>query len=232
MSSIVPFPQFPLLVRHLRFGSEAIPKDLSRAELIRYFTYSDDDKREISQCRCLHNQIGFATLLGGVRLTGRFPYNLETIPRSIMTHVCGQLGLEIPLFLAYPQRRQTRHEHVERMRVYLGLRTFRRQDRALIIQHVRERVRAGARLHALLESTEQMLREQSIVLPGVTVLERLIGSARTLVDEEIYQDLGGRIDSITRQKILALLQVSTDEKITPFQQLQLAGHRQPRSSVS
>ena len=37
------------------------------------------------------NRIGFALLLSGVRLTGRFPYGLELIPRSVLSHICAQL---------------------------------------------------------------------------------------------------------------------------------------------
>jgi hypothetical protein len=79
---------------------------------------------EINLCRGASNRIGFALLLSGVRLTGRFPHDLELIPRSVLGHICEQLKIDPPLFVDYPQRRPTRHEHTERLRTYLGLRNF------------------------------------------------------------------------------------------------------------
>src|SRR4029077_3868667 len=176
MQAILPFytPTSPF--RHARAGFERIPSNLTRTELFRYFTFAEEDRGEILQCRGEHNRLGVALLLGGVRLMGRFPYDFQLVPRSLLTHVCEQLGVEPPLFVVYPQRQPTRYEHVERLKAYLGLGTFTPTDPQLVMTHIRQQVRAGARLHELLPSTEQMLREQGIVLPGVTVLERMIGT--------------------------------------------------------
>src|SRR2546428_2371245 len=132
--------------RHSRAGFEKIPQNLTRTELFRYFTFSAEDRYEILQCRGDHNRIGFALLLGGVRLMGRFPYDFTLVPRTLLIHICEQLELAPPLFVLYPQRQPTRYEHVERLKTYLGLRIFTRQDYQQIVVQVRQQVRAGARL--------------------------------------------------------------------------------------
>src|SRR5947208_3600330 len=117
MHTILPFqPAVPTSSRHSRAGFERIPPNLSRAELLRYFTFGEEDRCEIAQCRGEHNKIGFALLLGGVRLTGRFLYDFSLVPRSLLTHICEQLGLEVPLFVVYPHRQPTRYEHTERLK--------------------------------------------------------------------------------------------------------------------
>jgi len=193
--------------------------------LLRYFTFSEEDRQEISQCRGDHNRLGFALLLGGMRLTGRVLYDFELVPRSLLAHICEQLGVEVPLFVVYPHRQPTRYEHVERLKAYLGLRSFTRNDRQLIADHIRQRVRVGARLHELLPSTEQMLRGHAIVLPSVTGLERLVGRARVAAEEELFADLNTRIDAVTREQILALLHVPPGQTLSPFQHLQQATGR-------
>src|SRR5215831_11240339 len=172
MQATLPFQATAPSLRHSRAGFERMPANLSRAELFRYFTFSEEDLREINQCRGDCNKIGFALLLGGVRLTGRFLYDLELVPWSLLTHICEQLTLDVPLFLTYPQRRPTRAEHLERIKRCEGLRSFTAADRPLITRYIREQVRGGARLHELLRETEQMLRSQALVLPGVTVLQK------------------------------------------------------------
>jgi uncharacterized protein DUF4158 len=114
--NILPFEPLPVQTRHTRTGFETIPRDLSKAELLRYFTYSPEDRQEIFQCRGAGNKIGFALLLGGVRLTGRFPTGFDLIGATLLAHVCAQLGLDGMLFLDYPQRQPTRYEHVERLK--------------------------------------------------------------------------------------------------------------------
>jgi Domain of unknown function (DUF4158) len=193
MNPLVQFPISASSVRHPRAGFESVPNDLSRAELLRYFTYSENDLKEINLCRGTNNRIGFALLLRGVRLTGRFPYDLELIPHSVLMHISTQLQIEPPLFIDYPQRRPTRHEHAERLRTYLGLRNFTHKDRATVRNLVSERVRSGARLHELLPAVEQALREQHIVLPGITILEKLISRARGESEEMIFAELCGRL---------------------------------------
>jgi len=132
MQATLPFQPAAPSLRHSRAGFERIPANLTRAELFRYFTFAEEDRREINPCRGDFNKIGFALLLGGVRLTGRFLYDLELVPRSLVAHICEQLALDVPLFLTYPQRRPTRAEHIERSKTYLGLRSFTAADRPLI----------------------------------------------------------------------------------------------------
>ena len=146
MQAPLPFQAAAPSLRHSRAGFERIPANLSRAELLRYFTFAEEDRWEINQCRGDANKIGFALLLGGVRLTGRFLYDLELVPRTLVAHICEQLALDVPLFLTYPQRRPTRAEHLERIKTYLGLRSFTAADRSLIACHIREQVRRGTRL--------------------------------------------------------------------------------------
>src|SRR5262249_13755028 len=115
MNAPLLFPVEASAVRHPRAGFENLPFDLKRTELFRYFTFSDKDREEVTFCRGAQNRIGFALLLGGVRLLGRFPYDFELLPRDLLVHICEQLEVEVPLFLNYPQRRSTRQEHIERI---------------------------------------------------------------------------------------------------------------------
>jgi TnpA family transposase len=213
------------IVRHPRTGFENLPVDLTRAELFRYFTFSDKDCVEIVFCRGAQNRIGFALLLGGVRLLGRFPFDFDLLPKDLLAHVCGQLDVEVPLFLSYPQRRSTRQEHIDRIRQYLGLRPFTESDPETVKAFIDEQVRAGARLHQLLPHTEKRIRQQHIVLPGVTVLEKLIATARTEAEEKIFQEIGSRISEELKRRILSLLQKSPNQRFSPFQQLQQAAGR-------
>jgi hypothetical protein len=63
------------------------------------------------------------------------------------------------------------------------------------------------------------------VLPGVTVLQKLVSAALTQAEIELYQMLGQRLTESEKTAILALLTIPPDQKITPFQQLQQTATR-------
>lgn len=67
-TNLLPFAPREETLRVTRTGFENIPADLSKAELFRYFTYSTEDRQAIFECRGRHNKVGFALLLGGMRL--------------------------------------------------------------------------------------------------------------------------------------------------------------------
>lgn len=143
-------------LRAARTGFEHMPADLSKAELFRYFTYSAEDRHAIFECRGRHNKVGFALLLGCVRLTGRFPLHFHALPDNLLAHVCQQLKVGALLRLDYAQRAATLYAHKERLREYLGLRYVAVEEQAdLILACVREGVRAGRAPDELMERTEE-----------------------------------------------------------------------------
>lgn len=221
LASLLPFKSPETAPRSRRTGWETIPRDLSQAELFRYFTYTAEDRAEIFACRGTSNKLGFAILLGGLRLTGRFLTNFEALPQALLSHVCAQLKVAGRLFLDYPQRQATRYEHVERLKAYLGLQTFVvEQHGAVVTQCVREQVRVGIAPAAVDPAVEEHLRAQKLALPGLTVLQRLVAAAIMAAEEELYQSLVARLTTTQRAALLQLLQVSPEQPVTPFQQLQ------------
>jgi len=135
------------------------------------------------------------------------------------------LIIEGMLFLDYPQRQPTRYEHIERIKQYLGLRSFGADDQAMVADFVREQVRAGTPPDDLPQHTEEHLRAGLIVLPGVTVLDRLVTAATIKAEEELHEALIARLTPDSKGLILALLVIPEGEKITPFQQLLQAARR-------
>src|ERR1051326_8249281 len=95
-----------------RVGCENIPADLTRAEVFRFFIFPEADRQMIFQCRGTQNRLGFALLLGGVRLTGRFPKDLSFVSANLLEHLYKQFHLPPLATLTYPQRQPTRIEHM------------------------------------------------------------------------------------------------------------------------
>jgi hypothetical protein len=160
-------------------------------------------------------------MLGGVDITAPehgnelwFNHATENICASYDANQL-TIGAGATTVCVYPQRQPPRYEHVERLKTHLALRTCMRKDYQQILAHIRKQVRTGARLHELLPSTEQMLRVRAVVLPGLTVLARMVGTARVAAAEELFRELGARIPDETTARILALLDMILANVRTP-----------------
>ena len=128
------------------------------------------------------NKVGFALLFGGVRLTGRFPAGFELIGSTLLAHVCAQLRIEGMLFLDYLQRQPTRYEHIERIKQYLGLRSFGADDQAMVADFVREQVRAGT-------PPDDHVRQAPYILDGLLYHTTHLQPTEHYTDTHGYTDL-------------------------------------------
>jgi TnpA family transposase len=99
-----------------------LPRDIPEADLGRYFTLSAADLELIRQRRSPHNQLGFALQLCTLRYVGFVPEDLNDPPHIIANLLADQLGLFADTVAAYPQRKQTKSEHLASVMVYLGFR--------------------------------------------------------------------------------------------------------------
>jgi hypothetical protein len=97
-----------------------------------------------------------------------------------------------------------KYEHIERIKQYLGLRSFGADDQAMVTDFVREQVRAGTPPDELPQHTEEHLRAGQIVLPGVTVLDRLVTAATIKAEEELHEALIARLTPDSKGRVLAL----------------------------
>ena len=99
--------------------------DISRPRLIRDGSFLEADWNEIAQRRGAHNRLGFAYQIAFVRVLGRFPRQAPLeIDGEILRFTALQLRLSPETIHAYAERRQTVSEHQQRIRDYLGLRSF------------------------------------------------------------------------------------------------------------
>jgi TnpA family transposase len=95
-----------------------------RSELIRLYTFSEQDLSVINQRRGDANRLGFAILMCGLRYPGRALTAGELPPNALLTMVARQLGLDPNVWGQYAEREETRREHLSELRIFLGLTPF------------------------------------------------------------------------------------------------------------
>jgi hypothetical protein len=154
--------------------------DLTRSELEGFFLLDSTALDLIADKRGAHNRLGAGLQVGTVRFLGHFLTEdpLE-VPWSAVEYVASQLGIEDPSVVKrYTERQQTAYEHSwEICRAY-GYRDF---VDAGVREALEEFMSARAWIHAegavaLFEQARAWLRRERVLLPGVSVLARLVSS--------------------------------------------------------
>jgi TnpA family transposase len=170
--------------RLARFPTEVPPEDV-----IAYFTLSAADLRRVRQQRGAQNRLGFAVQLCALRYLGFIP-GLASAPDALVAVVARQLGVQRSHLAGYGAREQTRTEHGQAIQEHLGFRNPNAGDLGTLRTWLLERALEHDRPTLLLQLACDRLRDQKLVRPGVSRVERLVASVRARGERETYQRLG------------------------------------------
>ncbi len=166
-----------------------LPHDIPEDDLGRYFTLSAADLELIRQRRSPHNQLGFALQLCTLRYVGFVPDELNNPPLIIANLLAYQLGLFADTVAAYPQRKQTKSEHLASIMVYVGFRRATPADLQTLESWLINRALEHDKPTFLLQLAAEQLRWERILRPGLTILEKLVSRVRQQAREITYQQL-------------------------------------------
>lgn len=178
----------------------------TRKELIRYASLTHQDIEQIHQCRRDYNRLGFGYQIGVVRFFNRFPTQqpLEIIP-DLLTFISVQLQIDENLINQYQRRRQTISQHQVRIKDYLKLQIFDSTHRELLARFLFKESCRLEQTNALLYRAEQFLRENRILRPATSTLERIIGEQRTQARQHIFEQITDSLSEDVKEKLDTLL---------------------------
>ena len=146
-------------------------------QLERYFHLDDADRKLVNARRGDHNRLGFSVQLATVRFLGTFLANPVEVPPNVID------------WSIYLERSPTHREHAGLIQRQYGYRDFSAQPAHWrFIRWLYDRAWLGTEGPSVLFdiATAQLL-EQKILLPGVSVLERLVAAVRERVAQRVWK---------------------------------------------
>jgi len=184
------------------------------AELTKYFHLNEADYELITIRRGAHHRLGYALQLATVRYLGTFLANPLDVPEGVIAYIGAQLGVDPRCLPEYMDRRDTRMEHAQDIKIKLGYRDFEQQpEQWRLLRWLYERAWLTAeRATVLFDLTTSRLVSQKILLPGVSTLERLVASICDRASERLWNSLS-RLPSVAeKRKLQALLSIEPDAR--------------------
>jgi TnpA family transposase len=210
--------------RYGHYGGEP-----SQEQLEKYFHLDDSDCQLIRGRRGNHNQLGLALQLCTARFLGTFLSDPIDVPTVIIKYLAKQLGIRKLSNLALYNSSENRWEHTALIRQHYGYQDFNSQpEHWRLVRWLYQRATLSAESPSLLfDLATARLVQRKILLPGVSVLARLVASIRERAANRLFQALFQLPNQAQRKQIEKLLEVKDEERYSPLDKL-----RHPPSRIS
>ncbi len=184
-------------------------------ELVDHWTIQPRERELITAQKAEHTCLGFAVLLKYAQLAGRFPRSRFEVPPAAIVYLAQQLKIPSDAILSYDWESRTIKYHRAAIRSFLGLREATVADQEgltewLVAQHLPQTHQLEALTTAVLERCRVLHLEP----PTPDRVERLVRSAIATYDTQFYARIAAQLSPETRQRLDALLQVSSLEAAT------------------
>jgi TnpA family transposase len=203
----------------------------SSKQLAQYFHLDDADLAVIDTWREDHTRLGFAVQLSTVRFLGNFLSDWTETPPIVLAHLARQLHLDSTAgWQLHYIGSKTQKRHRQFIREQYGYKEFHRSPKTFTLLR---RLYARAWLSeerplVLFDFATAWLVQNKVLLPGATVLERLVARVINRANERLWQTLAHLPDEGQAQRLLTLLEMVEDTRNSKLEWLR----RQERRASS
>ncbi len=183
-------------------------------ELIRRYTLSETDQAVVRKHRGAANRLGFAVQLCYLRYPG-IVLGVDEPPHTQLLQLVGeQLNVSSSCWSEYGKRAETRREHLIVLQKVFGFKTFTttyyRQAMSALIDVAMQTDKGVTLADVLIDN----LRQQMIILPAMSTVERICAEAITVADQRIYSVLTDTLSAAHRQRLSMLLERREGDAVT------------------
>jgi len=190
----------------------ALPASLREYEEL--YTLTPADQEFVASRRTNANRLGAAVQLCFLRYPGRAWTPAELVPAAMLRFIALQIGAEPADLPGYAERDQTRREHaVEVMREY-GFAAFGLREYRALSTWLTEQARGTDNGLALVTLITAEMRRRRIVVPTLSVVERLALACRARARQEAYAALAADLTPEQRPKLDGLLDARGETRQT------------------
>lgn len=205
-------PRRSILSATERTGLLALPE--SQDDLIRYYTFNETDGALIRQRRGDANRLGFAVQLCLLRYPGYALASDLAVAEPVIQWVARQVRVESSAWARYGERDETRREHLQELRAYLGLSPFGLSDFRFLVRGLTDLAMQTDKGLVLAAQALETLRQRQIILPALTVVERACAEAVTRANRRIYRTLTEPLTAHHRRRLDDLLKLKPESNVT------------------
>jgi len=198
------FPTADQKRHYSRYTGEPTPQQLGQ-----HFHLSEADLSLLQSRRHPHTRLGMAVQLGTLRFLGCFLPETQwfTVPQNVIAYQAAQLTVAVSEWSRYLRRPATLYEHQGVLCAQYGYRVFSDpQTQTELVEWLEARIS----LHdeppsVLFDHLVTRLKNQKVLLPGITTLERLLMEVRSRIHQQIWTQIDQQLTPDQRTRLQQLV---------------------------
>ena len=191
-------------------------------EVVRHHTLDAEDLRRIAQARSPETRLSYALQLCALRFPGRHLRRDETLPAVMLDYVAEQVGIGTEVVAGFARRKTTRYDQLTSIKTRHGFRDLTDPVRASLKNWLANEAITTVDAVELLERLITRMRAERIVIPGLSVIERMAAEAMHVADLTVATVVDRSLTGSQREALDALV----SDKARPGQS-RLAWLREP-----
>src|SRR5208283_3219971 len=194
---------------------------------VRHYSFTGEDGEILWRYRTPETRLAFALQLGVLRYPGRVLRQGEVMPLHLLAFIAEQVGVSADAIGGFARRPQTRYEHLAALRSRFGFSDLTDATKAELKQWLAPIALKTTDGHAVLVALIEELRRRQIIIPGVSVVERLAAQAMHTAEKTATRLICDHVTEEQRTRMNALLSAKTHR-----QQSELSWLREGNAKIS
>ena len=203
----------------------ALPDD--EAIVVRHHSLDANDVAAINSARTPETRLGYALQLCCLRYPGRHLRRGELLPAVMLDHIAEQIGVDAEVIAGFARRTPTRYDQLLAIKAHFGFTDLTKPVRTQLRGWLEAEAVSLTDGRILLNRFLDKLRTRKIVMPGVSVVERMAAEAMRVAESRIIADIDNRLDAAARSRLDTLIAEKTHDR-----QSRLSWLREPTPRVA
>lgn len=203
------------LTQRQRYQAVTLPQDFSDEEMARDWTLSSDDQLLVAKYR-KSSRLFFAIQLCAIRLYGRFLLEASDVSPRILSYLNSQLELPPSLTIEAPEREATYLSQRKDILNYLSFQKYGTGAESRLSAWLFTQANKGRLPEELFSAAERFLLNEKVMLPGPSVLERLIIRVCNDAHDQVFDSLHEHLPDELKAQIDGLLRVPAGDQRSLF----------------
>jgi hypothetical protein len=195
-------------------------------EVVRHHSLDAADLAAVAEARTPETRLSYALQLCCLRYPGRNLKRGEVLPAVMLDHIAEQIGVDAAVIAGFARRGPTRYEQLASIKSRHGFRDLTHPDRAEIARWLMVEAIGLNDGRVLLGRLISKFRGEKIVIPGVSVVERMAAEAMHAADLKVIAEVDALLSREQRTSRDAILSEKAHAR-----QSRLAWLREPLSRI-
>lgn len=174
-------------------------------EVVRRHDLDTSDLAVVAEARTPETRLGYALQLCCLRYPGRYLRRGEVLPAIMLDHIAEQVGVGADALADFARRGATRYEQLAMIKRRHGFLDLTRPVRAELAIWLEAQAIGTVDGRVLLDQLIERMRADRIIIPGVSVIERMAAAAMHAADTHVIAEVGGLLNDVQRADLDTLL---------------------------